>query len=602
MTSTNPFRLALVSMPWAIFNRPSVQLGALKSYLEAHSAVKVRTFHPYLGVARVLGRDLYHFISGNVWICEALYSAILFPGQRSWARRVVEEEAGKGENRIPFDFDATCAQLETHLTQWAAANDWQQYDLIGFSVCFNQLLATLAAVTFLKKQHPLLRIVLGGSSCHSDFAPALLKNFPVDFMISGEGEEALLNLCAYLAGQTSSLADNNIFSALVSPGPQSPGCVSKQLEVAGLPCPDYDDYFREMEALFGREPFIPVIPVEFSRGCWWRKCTFCNLNLQWRGYRFKPAEKMAAEVVALAGRHKVLDFVFTDNALPPKEAVAFFETMGHSGRDFRFFAEIRADYRGRAMEISRKGGLTSVQVGIEAMSNSLLAKMVKGVTVMDNLAVMKDALANGVVLDGNLIVEFPGSSSEEVAETLANLDFAFPFHPLTTAAFFLGHGSPVDEAPKKYGIRARTMHHQAARLFPAKIGAELALLIKGFRGDRAVQRTLWAPVASKVKKWQDYHRSRNKTEKLLLSFRDGGDFLIIRQELPDKKVLHHRLRGISRQIYFACEMIIDLQALAGIFPSFTMQQIEKFLDDLVAKRLVFREQDRFLALAIRRKT
>jgi hypothetical protein len=33
-----------------------------------------------------------------------------------------------------------------------------------------------------------------------------------------------------------------------------------------------------------------------------------------------------------------------------------------------------------------------------------------------------------------------------------------------------------------------------------------------------------------------------------------------------------------------------------------MQQIEKFLDDLVAKRLLFREQDKFLALAIRQKT
>jgi len=67
-------------------------------------------------------------------------------------------------------------------------------------------------------------------------------------------------------------------------------------------------------------------------------------------------------------------------------------------------------------------------------------------------------------------------------------------------------------------------------------------------------------------------------------------------------VLHHRLRGISRQIYLACEEISDLPGLTGMFPSFTRQQIEKFLDDLVAKRLVFREQERFLALAVRQKT
>jgi len=109
-------------------------------------------------------------------------------------------------------------------------------------------------------------------------------------------------------------------------------------------------------------------------------------------------------------------------------------------------------------------------------------------------------------------------------------------------------------------------------------------------------------VKAKVKKWQEYHRNRNKTEKLLLCFRDGGDFLIIRQELPDARVLHHRLRGISRQIYLACEEINDLPALAGMFPSFSTLQIERFLDDLAAKRLVFREKDRFLALAVRQKT
>ncbi len=33
------FRLALIAMPWSIFNRPSIQLGALKSYLEQETGV-----------------------------------------------------------------------------------------------------------------------------------------------------------------------------------------------------------------------------------------------------------------------------------------------------------------------------------------------------------------------------------------------------------------------------------------------------------------------------------------------------------------------------------------------------------------------------------
>ncbi|MBI4791990.1 MAG: hypothetical protein HY789_04490, partial [Deltaproteobacteria bacterium] len=118
---------------------------------------------------------------------------------------------------------------------------------------------------------------------------------------------------------------------------------------------------------------------------------------------------------------------------------------------------------------------------------------------------------------------------------------------------------------------------------------------------RTRQRQLWTPVREKVKQWREYHAGRRRREKLLLSYRDGGDFLVIRQELPDNRVLHHRLQGISRQIYLACAAINDLPALTGLFPKFSAGQIEKFLDDLVGKRLVFREDDRFLALAVRQR-
>jgi ribosomal peptide maturation radical SAM protein 1 len=590
-------------MPWAIFNRPSVQLGALKSYLEANSPVKVRAFHPYLGVAGRLGRDLYHFISGNVWICEALYSAIVFPELRLQARQVVAEELQKERNgAVPVDFPAVCALLESHLAEWVEENDWRQFDLVGFSVCFNQLLATLAAVRALKAKHPALPVVLGGSACHPDFAPALLRHFPVDFMISGEGEGALRSLCAFLAGREP-LRDERIYHAAARGSkPRAGSPPEGQLDLATLPCPDYDDYFREMREQYSGEPFMPVLPVEFSRGCWWGKCAFCNLNLQWRGYRCKGADKMAAEVLALARRHKVLDFTFTDNALPPREVAPFFAAMADCGLDLRFFAEIRANCRGTMLAACRRGGLTSVQVGIEALSNSLLARMGKGVTVLENLAVMRDALANDMVLDGNLIIEFPGSSREEVDETLRNLDFAFPFHPLVAAVFFLGYGSPVDGDPRRYGIRARTVHPHAARLLPPDIAADLPLLVKGFRGDRGRQRRLWAPVREKMRRWRDYHAGRRRREKLLLSYRDGGDFLLIRQELPDARVLRHRLQGMSRQIYLACGQGSELASLAARFPAFGPEQIGKFLDDLVAKRLVFRENDRFLALAVREKT
>ncbi|MBU1404001.1 MAG: hypothetical protein KKE82_07305 [Proteobacteria bacterium] len=74
-----PFRLGLIAMPWALFNRPSVQLGALKGYLaQVEPDVQVRCLHPYLGLAKSLGLDLYREVSQDVWLCEGLYAGLLF--------------------------------------------------------------------------------------------------------------------------------------------------------------------------------------------------------------------------------------------------------------------------------------------------------------------------------------------------------------------------------------------------------------------------------------------------------------------------------------------------------------------------------------------
>ena len=67
-------------MPWALFNRPSIQLGTLKAFLESkNDQLLVDTSHPYLEVASIIGPELYHWISQNHWVSEALYSPLVWP-------------------------------------------------------------------------------------------------------------------------------------------------------------------------------------------------------------------------------------------------------------------------------------------------------------------------------------------------------------------------------------------------------------------------------------------------------------------------------------------------------------------------------------------
>jgi len=561
-------------MPWPPFNRPSIQLGVLAAFLEQQDRrIQVSCFHPYLAVARAIGPALYQKISRHLWLSEALYATIAYPDhqdeslplcRRLWRRAGLEErDLGKVLDQLRHQFD-----------RFIGTTDWHDYDLVGFSVCFNQLLASLAAVQRIKALFPDLAVVFGGSALAADMAPALARHGGVDHCICGEGEMPLLQLCRNLLGDP-------------------PGDTDTPQQIAHLdrlPIPDYDAYFAELRRVFGEGAFIPVLPVEFSRGCWWRRCTFCNLNRQWHGYRAKSGPRMLAEIRTLANRYRSLDFAFADNALPRRPMQTFFDTLAH-GPDYRFFAELRASDADSFDRLAR-GGLIRIQVGIEALSDRLLERLGKGTTVMDNVYAMKRAVEAGIALEGNLILEFPGTTEEEIQETLDSLDVVMAYPPLDAATFFLGADSPVACHPRRFGIRAIGAHPYLRRLLPFP----LPFGVLGYRGDRTIQRRRWRPVRAKLEQWRAAHQRRGTA--CSLEWRRGEDFGIIRQILPDGTVVHHRLRGASARIYERLATPTNFTDLANAYPRFTTTDLRRFLDELVAKRCIFRHRDTYLALAI----
>ena len=93
------FRLALISMPWPLANRPSIQLATLKSYLNRHAPdVKVECHHPYLDVANLLGIKTYNRIAERTWVAEAVYAYLVNSDKGREITTLWQREAGgKGE-------------------------------------------------------------------------------------------------------------------------------------------------------------------------------------------------------------------------------------------------------------------------------------------------------------------------------------------------------------------------------------------------------------------------------------------------------------------------------------------------------------------------
>jgi ribosomal peptide maturation radical SAM protein 1 len=609
-------KIALVSPPWPLFNRPSIQIAALKSYLRQEQPyADISCHHPYLDLAARIGFDTYQAISESSWASEAVCAAIIFPEMKDDCDRLFLKTIGRrtapGEKKPsqPFGPEMVRSAANEVLTGFVSSLDLNALDLIGLTVSINQLTAALVIARAVKSIAPSIPIVLGGAAVSGMAGLSILRSFPdIDYVIDGEGERPLSGLIDFLLGKKDFLP-KAVYGKMYLPGHK---CVrlGRQQKVLSdvwqkeqidhidmLPIPDFDGYFRDLLRLGPDRRFFPVLPVEFSRGCWWARCNFCNLNIQWTGYRSKSAEKVASEIDLLARRYGLLDFAFMDNSLPRHAAARLFDLLKGHGRDYRFFAEIRADYSRDELNAMARGGLKDIQVGIEALSQSLLGRMRKGAGVMDNVAVMRHAEESGLNLSANLILHFPGSTDEEVEETLSVLDFVWPFRPLKAVSFWLGFGSPVASDPVRFGIKSVGLHPFWGCIFPKGLLASITPLVLGYRGDMLVQKRRWKRVEQRIAVWQR-ERAELGPQKPL-TYRDGGDYLIIRQVLPSGEVLMHRLKGPSRAIYLACLEPMLLQTVFAQFPERPQKEIEAFLKGLVAKRLMFEHQGKFLGLAIR---
>ena len=596
-------------MPWPLANRPSIQLGTLKSFLKVKAPdVQVDCYHFYLGVADLLGLRPYNAIAAHIWVAESIYGYLLNPANRSEIMDLVKAEHKSKE--LQLDLETVSSQIYHFHQRVLVSPDWSSYDLIGFSMSLSQLTSSLYMIRQIRDRYPNSRIVVGGASCAGELGRSLLTHISqIDFVVNGEGELPLLEL---IKGLKTGGLESHSSSGLLwrdARGCIRGGEISQLPDLKEIPVPDYEDYFRELSAQHRLSNLVPNLPVETSRGCWWhrtrsgsidRACKFCNLNLQWHGYRSKEPIQVARDLKELAAKHASLSFFFVDNILDTAKLDDLFSSIHALGRSFEIFTELRASVTRQQLIKMRQAGVTQVQVGVEALSAKLLRKIGKGTTVIQNIEVMKHCEELGIQHLSNIMFGFPGSDDTDVEETLHNLKFVAPYQPLRKVRFWLGQNSPVALHPEQHGISRIANHPYYQWLLPDSLGTTLCLMIKTYTGDRTRQKRLWRPVAREIGLWQEQYHSLRRLHfpAPLLSYRDGGDFLLIRRRYQQTEMETFRLRGSSRAIYRFCETRRALGEIRSKFPRFSLDQLQQFISDMVAKRLMFQEGNQALSLAV----
>ena len=203
-----------------------------------------------------------------------------------------------------------------------------------------------------------------------------------------------------------------------------------------------------------------VLPVQFSRGCYYKDCAFCALTLDHQNFRQKDPVKVVDELQALSAKYDTPYFFFTDEclALSPTRRLCK-EIMA---RDFHieWTAELRFEKNlsRELLTLMRDAGCHKIVFGLETYNTRMMDFMKKGITQESVQRICSDCVDLGIAVHCYIIVGFPTETREEALETMnfiventkLNASYGFSCQP---CLFDLEKEAPIMNDPGNYGIQ-----------------------------------------------------------------------------------------------------------------------------------------------------
>ncbi len=189
-------------------------------------------------------------------------------------------------------------------------------DLIGVSItATSQIIPGLTLCRLIKEAAPDLHVTIGGSIFtrlvdNLRRCPSLF-DLTDDFVVF-EGETALLELVNQMSGRRDfSKVPNLIYR---QNGKITVNQPFYSENINQLTAPNYDGF--PLDLYLSPEP---VLPVQFSRGCYYKDCAFCALTLDHQNFRQRDPGKTVDDLEWLKQRYGAQSFFFTDEcfALSP---------------------------------------------------------------------------------------------------------------------------------------------------------------------------------------------------------------------------------------------------------------------------------------------
>ena len=305
-------------------------------------------------------------------------------------------------------------------------------DVVGITVPFpGNMLGALQIAKYCKERYPDMPVLMGGGYVNTELRT--LKDIRlfeyVDYILLDDGEQPLLSLLDYL--QSKGTEDDLVRTFHLKQG-ELIYSNNKQLKDIphkdiGTPCYvglPLDKYLSLCEML---NPMHRIWSdgrwnkLTIAHGCYWSKCTFCDISLDYIGrYDEAGADIIVERIEQLIAETGQTGFHFVDEAAPPKVLFAMAEKLIEKNLIITWWGNIRFEktFTPEKCQLLADSGCIAISGGLEVASDRLLTLMQKGVSIEKVARVTRGFADAGILVHAYLMYGFPTQTAEETVDSL----------------------------------------------------------------------------------------------------------------------------------------------------------------------------------------
>jgi hypothetical protein len=330
-------------------------------------------------------------------------------------------------------------------------------ELIGVSItATSQIIPGLTLCRLIKQANPGIHLTIGGSIFtrlvdNLRRCPSLF-DLTDDFIVF-EGETALLELVNQLSGKRDMSKVPNLIYRQNGKITVNQPFYSENINE--LPAPNYDGF--PLGRYLAPET---VLPVQFSRGCYYKDCAFCALTLDHQNFRQKDPGKTVDDLQMLSEKYDTPYFFFTDECFALSPTKRLCQQLVDRQLNLQWTCEMRFE-KNLSRDLltqMRDAGCLKIVFGLESFNQRIMDFMKKGIKQDSVRRITEDCLDLGIAIHCYIIVGFPTELEEEALETMnfivgnerLHSSYGFSCQP---CLFDLEKEAPIMSDPAGYGIR-----------------------------------------------------------------------------------------------------------------------------------------------------